>query len=123
MCPPPSPLLLPQTVPTCDELYRNTFTYITIPTTPPDLGAATDAVAAALAASPSTVVFIYCMTGSSRAPSVAAAWLMRSAGASLEAAAGAVAAARGGVAFTQADAANLAAFAPLLADARGRVDG
>lgn len=110
-------------MPTCDELYRNTFKYISMPTTPPDLGAATDGIAAALASSPGAVVFVYCMSGASRAPSVAAAWLMRSQGASLEAAAGAVAAARPGVALTAADAANLAAFATALAAARARSGG
>lgn len=111
-CPPSSTLSThTQTVPTSPELYRNSFSYYTTPTTPPDLGACVAWMRDALASSPSARVLVHDMSGTSRAPAVVAAWMVAEGGVSPADALARVTAARPGVAVGERDAAAVWAFA------------
>jgi hypothetical protein len=139
-----------QTVPTCNELYKTSYTYFTTPAIPPDLRACCEFIARARSGLPgggnvvgglgSDVgglaqypplpgnsnnqseqpppppppppgrVLIHDMTGNTRAPLVAAAWLVAAHGASPQGALAAVAARRPGVAPKAADVSALEEF-------------
>jgi protein-tyrosine phosphatase len=106
-------------VPTSPELYKSTFTYYTTPTTPPDLGACVAWISQVLNESPTSRVLIFDMTGASRAPAVAAAWLVASeAGMGAGDALARVTAARPGTAVRPEDGAMVAAFEGAIAAAR-----
>jgi len=136
----------PQTVPTCNELYRASYVYYTTPEIPPDLRACCEFIARALSGSrgggnvvgglgsdvgglpssfhdpslpevpgPAGRILIHDMTGTTRAPLVAASWLVAAHGASPQAALSAAAARHPGVAPTAADVEELSRFARELA--------
>lgn len=143
-----------QTVPTCNELYKTSYTYFTTPAIPPDLRSCCDFILRARsglsgggnvvgglgsdvgglvygqpeqnnqnggppAEPPPGRVLIHDMTGTTRAPLVAAAWLVAAHGASPQAALMACAARRPGVAPKAADVLVLAAFAEELRGSPG----
>lgn len=115
----PTPtFLLTQTVPTSPELYRNSFTYYTMPASPPDLAACVTWLRYVLTSSPTARVLVHDMSATSRAPSVVAAWMVDEGGMDPAAALAAVTASRAGVAVCGRDAAAVWAFAEDVARAR-----
>ncbi|KAJ9525683.1 hypothetical protein QJQ45_003488 [Haematococcus lacustris] len=65
-----------QTVPQCQALFRNTFTYHTVAEAPPDFQECCDFIDAAIKQQQSKVL-VHCMSGVSRGPSVVVAYLMK----------------------------------------------
>ncbi|KAJ9527252.1 hypothetical protein QJQ45_025531 [Haematococcus lacustris] len=67
------------TVPQCQALFRNTFTYHTVAEAPPDFQECCDFIDAAIKQQQSKVL-VHCMSGVSRGPSVVVAYLMKTRG-------------------------------------------
>ncbi|GAX75415.1 hypothetical protein CEUSTIGMA_g2859.t1 [Chlamydomonas eustigma] len=66
------------TVHTCPELYKNTFQYYTVKSSPPDLAECYQYIESVISREDDSKLLVYCMTGSSRGPTVIISYLMKS---------------------------------------------
>lgn len=67
----------------CQPLYKNSFVYHTVSSSPPNFDECGEFLESVLSSKAENRVLIHCMTGASRSPSVAVAFLMRHRGWSL----------------------------------------
>mmetsp|Transcript_5442 Transcript_5442/g.13436 ORF Transcript_5442/g.13436 Transcript_5442/m.13436 type:complete len:281 (-) Transcript_5442:336-1178(-) len=64
------------TVPTCQALFKNTFTYHTVSESPPDFKECFEFIES-LSSNPNNKVLVYCMSGTSRSPTIVIGYLMK----------------------------------------------